>query len=609
MSFTIIDKTVALPPIFTRIPKPSIFKTTLAKQKYWETEKERWHNGYGEIDGMSYFIWQECFIKHRIGGNIDRVKVRDPDLMVSQRCKKAVADGRPVLVIKGRGFGLSSFGGAAINYYTRTFPGCTALVTGKDQSQISMLFSDKIMPVFDNLDTDIRGNILRRNETKSQAFLKASYAFKNDAGDISYGDSQIFCRETSEKVSSPSGFSGTGAKVAFFDEWPLHKRREKLLTSSMPCFQDPITKKIDSLVLLGGTIEDVLTNAELSDLQQTIKNSDNWNIDLVFLPFWLGMCDENGHADEKRGMEWWTKETDRLSKMKDDLGLRAFRMNNPRTLDDIFDLGSGTRFEPDVVDKIKSQHKIIVSSNIPITTCRLTELNGNIETHVDNKGKVSIFENPKPGVEYRLVADGIATGTKVGEEEGSSVAGIVVKGFDPNGDSYSPVCIYEERPETIEQAYYVLINQAKYYNKFGGLKSIHPESNAGNADHIYTFIEKHGLAKYYANRKDLSGKGYSDTKKKGTYVTKDVRDWQMKQANIFLRKYCGNIKMIRLLEDMLKPANENADVLDAWLMFLVDVGPDFDKPIIKRAIPKRTISTIHRRPDGTTYWKEIEVNL
>jgi hypothetical protein len=153
-----------------------------------------------------------------------------------------------------------------------------------------------------------------------------------------------------------------------------------------------------------------------------------------------------------------------------------------------------------------------------------------------------------------------------------------------------PVCIYTERPETVEQSYINLLAQAKYYNQYGGLKGIMAEGNAGNADHFFTFLQKNGYEKYAMVRQDLSGKGIVNTNKTFQYVTSDIRDYQMKQANMFLRKHIDSIKMVMLLDDMLKPLSENADILDSWLMYFV-ANKDYDKPLIQKVTKIKRLHT------------------
>ncbi len=233
------------------------------------------------------------------------------------------------------------------------------------------------------------------------------------------------------------------------------------------------------------------------------------------------------------------------------------------------------------------QYKKVITANIPITKCKLVDINGQVETSVNTKGNVFILEPPKNNVQYFLCIDGVATGTKSGETKGSNVAGTIVKMFDPSGDSYAPVCIYTERPETVEQSYFNLVSQAKYYNKFGGLKGVMAEANAGTSDHFSVFLKKQGLEKFIMSRQDLSGKGNSNTKKSFQYISVEVRDWQIRQANIFIRKYIDVLKMPQLLLDLMSPLNQNADILDSWLMWFIAAGADFDKPYVPPRVQQR----------------------
>ena len=54
---------------------------------------------------------------------------------------------------------------------------------------------------------------------------------------------------------------------------------------------------------------------------------------------------------------------------------------------------------------------------------------------------------------YYQAIDGIGTGKRDGAEDGSWIASIIFKGYDPDGGSFMPVGIYFERPNTIEQGF------------------------------------------------------------------------------------------------------------------------------------------------------------
>ena len=77
--------------------------------------------------------------------------------------------------------------------------------------------------------------------------------------------------------------------------------------------------------------------------------------------------------------------------MNDSSAVRAFRMNNPMSLDDIFELSKGGVFEEDVSDKIKQQYKIIIGNPPPIKKCKLVDINGEISQYLDKKGNMEIL--------------------------------------------------------------------------------------------------------------------------------------------------------------------------------------------------------------------------
>jgi hypothetical protein len=571
----------------------------------------KWIEGVGDIPGTLYHKIQEQKIKDRDLGDIFRPQCRDVDLLIHQTIRDCRKAGEALIIVKGRGVGLSTEMGTLSNYFMKCYPGTTTLLTSQEKQKIASLFSEKVAITFDQYDDDIKPVEVNRNETSGQCYLKVEQKQIDAEGVEVFNTSQILCRETSDSPGSASAFSGQGAIFGAYDELFLHKRRKELVRSSTSCFVNQRTRVTTGFLLAGGTCEDTLTNTQLSELSVMIEEVnakgrlETMKAKLLFIPSWYGTFMTNGWSDEKKAMEWWHKEIEELEKLKDGAAVRAFRMNNPMSLDDIFELSRGGLFEDDVALKIKEQHNIVRKTIQPVQRCNLIDMGGNIIKQFNDKGTMTILENPKPSVGYCLVIDGVATGSKAGNEKGSSVAAHIIKGFDPAGDSYSPVATYKERPKTIEQSYISLLSMAKYYNQYIGLQGIMAEANAGTADHFSTFLDKNNMSKFIINRQDLSGKGHSNTRKLFQYVTVDVRDFQMKSANPFLRKYIGNIKMLSLLEDMMKSVSENADELDAWLMwFTTPFGRDYDKPAkpprkeIERMIPRvsrdaqgRTITT------------------
>jgi hypothetical protein len=149
---------------------------------------------------------------------------------------------------------------------------------------------------------------------------------------------------------------------------------------------------------------------------------------------------------------------------------------------------------------------------------------------------------------------------------------------------------------------------AIYYNRYEGLKGIMAEANAGTADHFATFLQKKGLGKYIMSKQNLYGAAKTGAKTKPfVYVTNDARDWQIKQANLFLRKYIQNITLIELLEQMLESTEANTDILDAWLMLFFALPPDFDAAVKEKTKKKRMIRVYTRGKNGmvTSEWKQV----
>lgn len=611
---TIVDNTITpQSPILEWKPKPTL-RTPYERDKYYASEKVKWIEGVGDIPGTLYHKTMEQKIKDRDLGSVFRPICRDVDLMIHQEIRDCRKAGEALVVIKGRGVGLSAEMGCLANYFMKVYPGTTTLLTSQAQAKISSLFSEKVAVTYDNYDDDIKPVEVNRNETKSSCYLRVQQLYINSEGKEQLNMSKVLCRETSESTASASAFSGEGAIFGAYDELFLHKRRTELVRSSTSCFVNQKTRITTGFLLAGGTVEDTLTNDDLAALKvlvteiQTHGRLGTMKARLLFIPSWYGTFMTNGWSDEKKGREWWEKEVEVLDKLGDTSALRAFKMNNPMSLEDIFELSKGNRFEDDVSEKIILQHKNVVAANIPITQCNLIEISNQVESSVNKKGNVFILENPKPNVEYYLCVDGVATGSESGANDGSNVAGTIVKMYDPAGDSYAPVAIYTERPKTVEQSYINLLATAKYYNKYGGLKNIVAEANSSTTDHFSTFLKRHDWYNKFLDRQDLSGKGHSNTRKKGQYIDVNGRAWQMRQANIFLRKHIGVIKMIALLVDMMKPAAENADILDSWLMFFVGVGPDFDRPLPpkKPSIP-RQIRVFVKDSNGMvrSVWKTV----
>lgn len=609
MTFTIVHnkKIKDRAPIYVRNQIPD-FKTTLDRQKYWASEKQKWAEGIkiGDeyIPGPLYFFWQELKVKNRVTGAKEIPVARQTDLFLYTEANNTRNSRKSLGVLKGRGVGLSTFFGANANYFLRMYPGSRSVYTSVDKQRMVEFYNDNFLVPFESLHPNIAMTKLPGSSHSSQEVkMVAGIKHLDEFGREVISESTFLLKDT---VKNPSGLSGVGSIFGAFDELPLHPKREDVLASSLPIFQDPRTKELIGFPVWGGTIEHTLTNEQLIEYHRMIETKYRASTNIFFMPFWMSMYHPNGWCDEKWAMEWWEKEAQGYIDAKDEVGLRAHKMNNPRTLDDIWDFVASSRFESDVAEKIKLRTEELTKKPPVVTKYILTETNESVVASMNKNGTFHVIEEPKDKVEYVLLIDGIETGTDAGSDKGSKAVGMVVKLFDPDGGSFLPVAHYADRPKTVEETYRMFGYEAKYYNKYKGLRYIHAEARSGTGEHFLNYLKKIGMHQYAAPKMDISKKGYIDTTKKFSSVNQETRIFQYRQANLYFRKYGHDINCVPLLMDCLTAMDENADYLDAFLMLFLTLPPDFDKPV-KKAEPKvMKYMVFERQSDGSIkkVWKE-----
>ena len=607
------------PPKWVYEPVPdfaSMKHPKLEEDKYWEEQNRRWIEGHAGLTGAHYFYLQECFLND-IDGNVFRPAWRDVDELMFQWVDECMESGQSLLVYKRREVGATSVFANLPYWFMKVYPGCRiGLTSGKGNDGINGMFNDKVLFSYNRFNPVVfNTKPVQMNNTKNVTSLEVSLKVWNqNISSEELRTSVLFCKETSEKPDSPTNLSGRRYKYVYVDEGPLHSRVEDFLGSIFPA----ISKGIDrtGLLVIAGTVEPKLTPNQVASFYELIERSKNLNVRSEMVPVWMGLVTKNGWSDEKAGMDWYWENYKRFEESGDVKGLRDFRMQYPKDEQDIFDLSQGGFFEQDVADMLGHTYKELLAQNVHEHPYRLVNASSGVEAVPDGKARVKekdgghwIIEMPKKGVMYYQAIDGIGTGKKEGGDSGSWIGCVMFKGWDPDGGSFTPVAIYFERPNTIEDGYRQMAMQWNFYNKYEGGKEINYESNAATGDHFGTFLEKNGLYRYIYKRKDLSGKGYINTKKRGTAVNEYVRDWQKRQANMFLRQHGQNIKSRMLLESLLKGENENADLRDAFLVFMVSI-PNFEKRVeTKDAVRYRSKVILTRNNDGSYGYKTIKEKI
>jgi len=525
-------------------------------------------------------------------------------LWLHQAIEKAMKNNRMLGVIKPRGIGLTTIGGCLANYFARFVPGSNSFITSKDKKGVVTVFKEKIIPCYDAYDTEfLKAGIVNKNETKDSAYLnlEVKYLFN---GEIRNAYSQIICEETSEKPKSVTNFSGKGANYGFYDEFPLHPRRNELIKSSIECYREPETKKFTGFLLWGGTCEETLNNENIRDLYSAVSDAELWNTDILFIPFWWGMyLDEYGYPDKQKAFEWWEKEYEKFSKMEDTSFLKAFIRNNPRTMDDIFESGGSGLFEEDVSEKIVLQISEIKKAGVKTEKAKIVST-GDIITFPPGN-EIEILEHPVMQAQYIITIDGVQSSELTSSSpnsERSAMAAVVTKLYDPNTLPYMPVAIFKEIPKNLEASMLKLIDLMKYYNKYGGLFKVNAERNVGFGEALLALMTKFNLQKFAARKKDFSIHGFKDKKEFFYYRDDKVLESQLIRANQFLRKYISSVKMLPLLEDMLKGRDDNTDILDAWLG-LFETMPDIGNEKKKVAAIKKKVMTYFVYENGKMVYK------
>lgn len=609
----IVDKIKDPSPKFKWIPKP-VFKTSLAKERYWEQQKIYWREGFGKgmskISGMHYYYMQECFLKDGSDGNIIRPFYRDCDDWVISEIHDSFWNPQGAIgVIKRREIGLTSIGAGLLPAYTfRMFPSSTFGMTSADKDRIYKAYTDKTQTVLNEIDIDIRPDLSKKSETMQSVYLQLATKTKDENGEAVIRFADLFSKETAQSEKSASGFSGTRMKAAFFDELPLHPRNKLLLRSSKSCFMKG--PDYSGLLLWGGTIEQTLTAEQIQEFQKLVGDAEILKHKIMFIPVWWGLfMNSAGESDEKKGMEWWDKEFERLSKSEDPDDAKAFRMNYPRSLDDVFELGNGSRWEEYTRERINLRVKELKKDKPPIASYEIIERASTLEAVPVKNGTLKILEHPKDGVKYVISIDATqSTDNTSGKKGNSKFAMTIMKGIDPQSEyQFAPVAVFMERPKDFDTTFEKAIRIIKYYNKFGQAKTCGELNATGGV--FAELVTKRGLHKCHIRRRDLNKKGFVDTAKIWYYRNDSVLDWQYISANTYFKKYIDNVFFIDLLYDAQKSENDNTDFLDSFLGGLWGFGTGDllgDKSSQER---KKSTIWLQKYENGQPVWYEKSLGI
>lgn len=602
------------PPDFRLDKNPS-----LAAQRYYEAQKQIWAEGYFRdgvkiLSGKHYFYMQEITLKTGKGEFI-RPYWKDSDDLVFTTIDDCIEKGDDLLVLKRREIGLTSMMCGLAFWYARTMPGTTLNITSADTKRFSKMFNDKFYIAFSKMSPYIMNcQPKNMNRTKNDVYLKVDMKRKTASGDYEDVETEFNFVETSQSEDSVANFSSSRTPLMLVDEIFLHKRVQKLLRSALATMMSGAEKF--GFFLGGGTCEDTVTQDDLKQFHKLWVEAQDRGIRTLFLPAWLGLqqFSTNGWSNEKAATEWVMRELEKKEKLSDQGDAIAWKKNYPLTTDWIWDLAAGDgAFEQDVMDMIALRQSQLIEQKVPEPQVKLLPTANGIESFPDPKprgkhdGGFWMVEPPEPNQQYYQTIDGAASGKEDGAVEGSWICSIIFKGQSLKGDTFSPVCIYFERPNRLEDGYRHMVNQFNYYNKYQGMIHVNYESNAGTGGNFGTYLDKEGLFKYIMRRKDLTSKGWVDTKKLGTAVNEDILIDLARRANPFLRKHIMACRSSLFLSGLAVPKGDNSDIRSAFLIFMASVA-DWDKPKKEKPRPTHIESVqLVRGPRGEMNYVTVKI--
>jgi hypothetical protein len=421
----IIDKTIPPSPLYVRHEKPDFSKykhPQLSKEKYWETERQRWLEGYSDITGIHYLYIQELKLL-TITGELIRPKWRETDSLFFDGWDKTCRDKWDMMLVKRTELGFSSMAGAAIPLHVMlTNPGSKCILTSADDERRRVLFDDKLIIAFDNLDDDIRPNKARTRAKGQQDLFLAN----EDRSSRTF--SGLRSRTIGiDTVKNPTAFEAHRAMYILIDELFLHpKARTAKSAAARRMVQG--SKKIASM-LFGGTVGDI-TTAGGEEALAIYKSAEATRVNVLYLGGTHAMDEfmTNGWNDLKAGEDWRQQQLERLAKAQDKTEYFKFLTDypDPTNIEAVFNLVKDCALPHHLQITLNDAKDNIKKENIQAGKYSITQNGTKIQALPDLlKGKINIVRPPIMGHRYIAGTDPIPFGNNL-LGEGSDYSMIIL---------------------------------------------------------------------------------------------------------------------------------------------------------------------------------------
>lgn len=594
--FAILDKTKPPPPPYVRVPKPT-FRTNAERERYWDEQRRRWHEGYAGLTGLHYFALQECKIPDGRGRPI-RPWWRDGDALACESLREAGRLQWDLFFLKRREFGLSGlFGGVAPLYYAMLNPGSEIIMTSADKDRIKLLFGKKLMTTYQELDPDIQSP---NAKTRQEGYLFLAEEVKAKGRRTTYRglQSQIWCKET---VKNPAAFEAFRSVYGFLDELFLHPAATDVRNSAARCFMDG-SEKIGTLVM-GGSCG-IGTTQGVEEGKKIYADSKNLKILTCFLPgtLCIKQFSINGHSDQKAALDWIMRERELLYQAEDKRPYWKFVADYPLSEDEVLGMTSDSVIPEDLMIQLNEAEKSIRAESVRENRYRIEpdENTGRLRAVPDSRGKHVIIEMPQPGHSYGSGTDPIPFGN-ASLEEGSEYANII-----KNRTTQRHVAYYMERNLNVG----AVLHEVKKLQTLYFEAATMLEFNRGEVI-MKEYVDaglKHLLAPMPVNlgikwEKRTYPFGFGKNNKTEPRFNKIFMSW--------LYRHASNIRIRTLIDEIKAWTRRNTDLLDAAIAEAVDEeeAKYRARKASMRVLQPVEVCEVYRGADGKTHRRTKQVRV
>lgn len=400
------------------------FGNDLGKQRdYIAREVDRWINGYREgddfMEGLMYFyITMGCLKDGE--GNTFKPKWRDGDAYLIDAFLEAERNGKNLLVIKRREFGLTSiFGGLLPIYTSVTSPGATSILTSASMKRLLQMRNQKIYPWKENL-MDMKQ--ISENNLNSQ--FRYSFASRTNMSEVA---SEILFMDTNKDDRAAQNMESSRAKYIFLDEYFIHDRAELVLSSSMASMMKGAKK--NGTMVLGGSCSDI-NKKSVPRLTSMMNKPKSYNINVVFigaewnLEPYETQIGENFFSLKDQAREHVLKTRQDYRDEKNWSMLDNYIKSYPLVLKDVTSSEGANMVSVEITAVLERSRTICMTMDEDNYRYRLLNTIKGIAPDQDRNGNFFIYNMPQPGHTYIAGSDPIPFGMGVSKEGSDFVVAI-----------------------------------------------------------------------------------------------------------------------------------------------------------------------------------------